>query len=165
MSFQAVLTTIGLGKIAIALGGGASVNITELAIGDADTVPLAALTALGNEVWRDTINSIEIVSGHPEQVRIEGVVPVADGGWWMREAAAFDAAGDMILIARIPDSYKPDPAVDGAGITAYIRLVAELANIAEAFTLTVDSTSVMATRQHVEEASIGSLIFAWSHFA
>jgi len=165
MSFYAVLTTVGLNKIAAALAGGPSVDIAEIALGDVATVPDPALTALGNEVWRGSINSCDPVPGMPNRVRIEVIVPPADGGWTMREAGAFDADGDLILIARIPDSYKPDPALDGASKTEYVRLVAELTNIAEAFALSVDSTAVMATRQHVEEASVGSLIFAWSHFS
>jgi len=98
-------------------------------------------------------------------VLIEGQVPAADGGWTMREAGAFDAVGDMILIARIPDSYKPDPTADGASVVAYVRLTAEIANAAAAFSLSVDGSVVMATRAYVDDASVGSLLYTWSHFA
>lgn len=164
MAFSQVITTIGLGKIAAALAGGPQVNITEVAVGDAGTVPDPALTDLGNEVWRGDVNAIDVTPGNPNRVRVEGVVPIADGGWTMREAGAFDAAGDLILIARIPDTYKPDPGVDGAGVAAYIRLVVEVANAAAALTLTVDDSVIMASRLYVDESSIGSWLIAWERF-
>lgn len=165
MSFSQIITTVGLAKIAAALAGGAPVNITEIAVGDADTTPAVGLTALGNEVWRDDVNSVDPVAGDLSRVLIEGLVPVADGGWTMREAGAFDAAGDLILIARIPDTYKPDPVADGAGVAAHIRLTVEVANAAAAFTLTVDGSTVMATRAYVDDASVGSLLYAWRCFS
>ena len=165
MPFSQVITDIGLAKIAAALAGGAPVNITEVAVGDADTTPDPALTALGNEVWRGAVNAVDPVAGDPSRVRIEGEVPVEDGGWTMREAGAFDADGDLIIIARIPDTYKPDPGIDGAGVVAYIRLTVELANAVDAFSLIVDASLVMATRAYVDEASVGSLLYAWEHFS
>ena len=154
MSFSQIITSVGLAKIAAALAGGDPVDITEMAVGDADTTPAVDLTELGNEVWRGDVNLVAAVEGDPDQVRIEAIVPVEDGGWTMREAGAFDAEGDLILIARIPDSYKPDPAVDGAGVTAYLRLVVEIANAADALSLTVDDSTVMATKQYVDEAIV-----------
>lgn len=163
-AYSQVITTVGLAKIAAALAGGPPVEIVDVAVGDADTTPDPAATALGNEVWRGAVNSVDPVPADPSRVLIEAQVPVADGGWTMREAGAFDAAGDLILVARIPDTYKPDPGTDGAGVEAYLRFTVELANAADAFTLTVDGSTVMATRAYVDEASVGSLIFAWQHF-
>lgn len=164
MSFSQVITDVGLAKIAAALAGGPQVSITEVAVGDADTTPDPALTDLGNEVWRGDVNAVDQTPGNPNRVRIEGIVPVADGGWTMREAGAFDADGDLILIARIPDTYKPDPGVDGAGVAAYIRLVVEIDNAAGALALTVDDSVVLASRLYVDEATVGSLLYVWAHF-
>lgn len=164
MAYAQVLTDVGLAKIATALAGGDPVNITEVAVGDADTTPDPALTALGHEVWRGDVNAVDPVPADTSRVRIEALVPVEDGGWTMREAGAFDADGDLILIARIPDTYKPDPGVDGAGVAAYLRLTVEVANAVEAFALTVDGSLVMATRAYVDEASVGSLLYSWEHF-
>lgn len=163
-AYSQVLTDVGLAKVAAALGGGPSVEIVDVAVGDADTTPDPAATALGNEVWRGAVNSVDPVPADPSRVLIEAQVPVADGGWTMREAGAFDADGDLILIARIPDTYKPDPGTDGAGVAAYLRLTVEVANAIEAFALTVDGSVVMATRAYVDEASVGSLLYAWEHF-
>lgn len=165
MSSSQVITTIGLAKIAAALAGGPRVVIQDVAVGDADTVPDPSLTALGNEVWRAVVNSVDQTPGDPNRVRVEGVVPIGDGGWWMREAGAFDTAGDMILIARIPDAYKPDPDVDGAGLVAYIRLIVEIANAIDALSLTVDDSVVLASRLYVDEACVGSLLYLHEHFS
>lgn len=164
MRFSQVLTTVGLDKIAAALAGGPAVHIAEVAVGDADTTPAAELTELGNEVWRGDVNTVDPVPADPSRVRIEAIVPVEDGGWTMREAGAFDADGDLILIARIPDTYKPDPGTDGAGVSACIRLTVEVANAAAAFALTVDDSTVMATREYVDGVSAGSLLYSWEHF-
>ena len=64
----------------------------------------------------------------------------------------------------IPDTYKPDPEADGAGVATYLRLTVEVANAAEAFAPTVDDSTVMATRAYVDEASVGSLLYSWEHF-
>jgi len=165
MSFSQLITTVGLAKIAAALAGGDAVNITEVAVGDADTTPAVGLTSLGNEVWRGAVNSVAPVAADTSRVLVEAKVPSASGGWTMREAGAFDADGDLIIVARIPDSYKPDPSTDGASVAAYIRLTAELANAADAFTLTVDDSVVMATREYVDDASVGSLLYAWRSFS
>ena len=164
MAFSQVLTDVGLAKVAAALAGGDPVNITAVAVGDADTTPDPALAALGHEVWRGAVNAVDPVAADLSRVRIEAVVPVEDGGWTMREAGAFDATGDLILIARIPDTYKPDPATDGAGVAAYLRLTVEVANATEAFMLTVDDSVVLATRAYMDEASVGSLLYAWENF-
>jgi len=156
-AFSQVVTTIGLAKIAAALAGGDPVEITEVAIGDADTTPAVGLTDLGNEVWRGDVNTVDPVEGDLSRVLIETIVPAADGGWTMREAGAFDYDGDMILIARFPDAYKPDPLVDGASVVAYLRLTVEVANAAAAFTLTVDASTVMATRGYVDDTAVDPL--------
>ena len=164
MSSQ-VLTSIGLAKIAASLAGGPKVTITELAVGDADTMLDPALTALGNEVWRGDVNAVDQTPGDPDRVRVEGVVPVADGGWTMREAGAFDAAGDLILIARIPDTYKPDPSTDGAGVVAYLRLIVAIAGAAAALDLSVDASVLLASRLYVDDACGGSLLYLQEHFS
>ena len=157
MASSQCITTIGLAKIAAALAGGPPVSITEMAVGDADTAPAPALTALGNEQWRGAVNSVDPDPADASRVFIEAEVPVAVGGWTAKEAGAFDAAGDLILIARIPDAYKPDPAVDGAGLVLYICLIAKIANAVDAFALSVDSTIIMATRAYVDD-SIGAVL-------
>ena len=149
MSFTQVITSVGLAKIAAALAGGPLVNITEIAVGDADTTPVVGLTALGNEVWRGAANLV--AEATPDRVRVEATIPVDEAeGYTLREAGAFDAAGDLILVARIPDTYKPDLVADGASVTVYLRLTVEIANAATALTLTVDPSTVLATKDYVD---------------
>jgi phage-related tail fiber protein len=168
MSFLQCLTTVGLAKVAAALAGGPAVDITHVAVGSVLPATLAAMqamVALGAEVWRGAVSSVDPVPGDLDHVRIEAVIPVVDGGWTIREAGAFDAAGDLILVAQMPETYKPDPGTDGAGSAVYVRLNVELANVTSALTLTVDATSVMATRAYVDDASVGSVLRMWEQFA
>jgi len=165
MAFLQLITTVGLAKIANALAGGYPLEITEVAVGDVATLPDVAAVALGNEVWRGAVNSVEVAPGTTDKVRVEATIPVGDGGWTMREAGAFDSEGDLILVALIPETYKPDPGVDGASVAAYIRLNVAIANAADALTLTADPSVVLATRLYVDEDTIGSKLYAFSHFS
>jgi phage-related tail fiber protein len=165
MAYSQVITDVGMAKIAAALAGGPKVLLTEIAVGDADTLPVSTLTALGHEVWRDSANVVEVDPADPNRVLVEAKIDVADGGWTMREAGAFDADGDLILIARIPDAIKPDPGTDGAGVAAYIRMAVECTDAGDALTLTVDDSVIMATRVYVDDRTVGSLLYAWQHFS
>ena len=81
MSCSQVITSVGLAKIAAALAGGDPVDITEVAVGDADTTPAVDLTELGNEVWRGDVNLVAAVEGkrslHPPDAASLGRVHAA----------------------------------------------------------------------------------------
>ena len=156
------ITPTGLTKIADALAFGYLIHATRIGVGSGEIAHGAV--ALVSQQWSGTINAVDVVSGDPSRVRVEALVPAAIGGWTMKEACIYDSDGDVIAVARIADTYKPDPAVDGASVVAYIRLVVEIANAGDAFILTVDHSIVLATRLYVDERVPGSLLYSWEHF-
>src|SRR5262245_25746828 len=108
--YFAIVTNIGQAKLAASMAGGPAVTITHLAIGDgggADTNPTAADTELVNEVWNTGVDSVEVDPENPSAVIVTAIIPINAGGWWMREFGIFDAAGDMLAVARPVSQYKP----------------------------------------------------------
>ncbi len=151
--YYTLLTSLGAAKLANAHVTGTAVQLTELAIGDgldgAAYAPSEDQTALENEVWRAGINDIRTGTDNPNWLVIEGVVPEASGGWYVREVGIFDADGDLFAIGKYPVTYKPALA-EGSGKDLLIRMVLEISNAADV-TLKIDPAIVLATRDYVDE--------------
>ncbi|MQX37869.1 phage tail protein [Roseospira navarrensis] len=148
--FRVYQTDTGRAKIANALVYGQPVEITHMAVGDgggADIVPDTAMTALVRETYRSAIETLEVDANNPAWVTIQMVIPSTVGGWYVREVGLFDAAGDLIAIARYPSSYKP-VVEEGAAKDMTIKLVLEVSNSA-AITLIADTSVIVATRPWV----------------
>ena len=70
-SYYTLLTPTGLAKVANAQLTNSKVEITQVAVGDANGtgyLPTGAETALKREVWRGSIASIEIDSQNPNWI-------------------------------------------------------------------------------------------------
>jgi phage-related tail fiber protein len=163
-AYYTILTTLGLQRLAEAQMSGVPLIFTEFAVGDGDgaaITPAVGMTALVSEVWRGDVNLVEISSDAPTTVRIEGLIPSSDGGFTIREAGLFNAAGELIAVASYPPVYKPTPA-EGVTAEEYIRILIEYAAV-EAVALTTDPDVVTATRAYVEDMTAGGL-WLWENF-
>ena len=151
--YYTLLTALGGAKLANAHVTGTPVQLTEMAIGDgldgAAYAPSEDQTALQNEVWRAGINDIHTDADNANWLVIEGVVPEASGGWYVREVGIFDADGDLFAIGKYPETYKPMLA-EGSGKDLLIRMILEISNTADV-TLKIDPAIVLATRDYVDE--------------
>jgi phage-related tail fiber protein len=78
----------------------------------------------------------------------ELVIPSEEGGWTIREAGVFDAAGDLFAVGNLPETYKPQIA-EGSAAELRVRLIMEVSNTA-AVELKVDPTVVLASRGYVD---------------
>jgi hypothetical protein len=160
MTYTALLTTLGLAKIADALANDTSVNITTGKIGDGNgnpVTPNASWTDLVREVYSDTLTHIDVDPGDSSRVFAELVVPADEGGWTIREVGLYDTEGDLIAVAAFPAVYKPT-AAEGATLDLIIRLVLDVSN-ASAITLQVDTSIIVASRSWVEaNFSLAALI-------
>lgn len=151
MAYTALLTTLGLAKIADALANDTSVNITTGKIGDGNgnpVTPNASWTDLVREVYSDTLTHIDVDPGDSSRVFAELVVPADEGGWTIREVGLFDDDGDLIAVAAFPAVYKPT-AAEGATLDLIIRLILDVSNTS-AITLQVDTSIIVASRSWVE---------------
>lgn len=155
-TFYTVVTDIGAAKLAAAIANVQPLELTHFAVGDGGADgpegaydPVKTQTTLNRERHRVQINDIRIDVANAAWLVVEAVIPATVGGWWIREAGIFDADGDMIAIAKYPESWKPVLS-DGVGKDFLLRIVFEHSNIA-AVTLNIDPAVVVATRDHVSE--------------
>ncbi|MGR7949611.1 phage tail protein [Alcaligenes sp. RM2] len=148
--YFAILTEIGEAKHQNAAVLGVKVNYATMAVGDGNgavPTPDRKQRKLVNQIRREAINRASIDPENPSQIIVEQVIPEGDGGWWIREAGVFDDAGDLIAVASLPPTYKPQMA-EGSGRTQVIRIVLLLSN-ASVVSLKIDPAVVLATRQDV----------------
>jgi len=161
-----VWTAAGLAKRAIAIGGGAKVQLTQMALGDGGgvvPVPNPAQVALVNEVARYSLNSLAVVPPGGTIVQAEAICPAGDGPFWIREVGLYDFAGDLLVVGNTPETEKI--AVGGGALNAvYVRVPFDVVNPALAVTLIVDPAVVMASREYVDEWAALAQHYAWLNF-
>lgn len=118
MSYQLVVTNVGLTKLANANIEGTQLQLTQFGVGDGVITPDPSMTALESEQYIGDINRIETTDG---VIIADLVVPDTVGGWFIREAGIYDADGDLFAIANVPVTYKVAPA-EGSAKSVQIRL-------------------------------------------
>lgn len=164
-TYFAILTTLGVTRLAEAIATSTPLVFYRVAVGDGNGSPItpsAGMTALVHETARVPVNNVETSPDEPTIVRVEGVVPSATGGFTIREAGLFNFANELIAIASYPPIYKPTPA-DGVTVEEYIRILLTPANVA-AIALTVDPSVITATRLYVDDKTAGGLAL-WEDFS
>lgn len=163
-AFFSIVTTLGLQRLAQAQQSGTPLIFRYVAVGDGDgsaITPDASMTELVNERARVLVNSVEISQDDPTAIRIQGIIPSGTGGFTIREAGFFNAAGELIVVASYPPTYKPSPS-DGVLVQEYIEGQIQYAAV-EAVALTVDPNVIVATRLDVDDAT-GGMLFLWERF-
>ncbi|WP_231708948.1 phage tail protein [Pseudomonas denitrificans (nom. rej.)] len=158
VTYYALLTTIGAGKLANATALGTTLKITQLAVGDGGgnvPTPDASRTQLVNEVRRAPLNRLSIDPANSAQIIAEQVIPEDVGGWWIREMGLYDEAGALIAYANCAPSYKPQLA-EGSGRTQTVRIVLIVSNAASV-ELKIDPSVVLATREYVDNSIVTAL--------
>lgn len=150
--FYSLVTEIGKAKIANAAVLGEKVKITHLAVGDSGGnyyEPTETQTALVSEVWKGAVGTIKIDSVNKNWVVIETLIPSNIGGFTIREAGLYDEAGDLLVIAKYPATYKPI-AEQGTIKELILRQIFEVSN-AESVTLKIDPAVTIATKKELTE--------------
>ncbi|MFS2124693.1 phage tail protein [Pseudomonas sp. Pseusp97] len=158
VTYYALLTTIGAGKLANATALGTTLKITQLAVGDGGgnvPTPDASRTQLVNEVRRAPLNRLSVDPANSAQIIAEQVIPEDVGGWWIREMGLYDEAGALIAYANCAPSYKPQLA-EGSGRTQTVRIVLIVSNAASV-ELKIDPSVVLATREYVDNSIVTAL--------
>ncbi|QDQ87651.1 hypothetical protein FMZ60_08650 [Alcaligenaceae bacterium SJ-26] len=151
-TFFAILTAIGEAKHQNAALLGQKVEYATMAVGDGNgevPMPKRDQLRLVNELRSAPINTAEIDPANPSQIIIEQVIPETVGGWWIREAGIRDLDGDLIAVANIPPTYKPQMA-EGSGRTQVIRIVLLLTDVS-VVSLKIDPAVVLATRKYADD--------------
>lgn len=149
-TYYTLLTAVGQAKLTNALANGTTVSLTQIAVGDGNgnpVTPTEARTALVREVYRGAINSLAVDGSNPNWLVAEMAIPMASGGWTIREIGLYDVDGTLIAYGNFPDSYKPVLA-EGSGKEVLVRMYLET-SATSAVQLLIDPTVVLASRAWV----------------
>lgn len=150
--YGSIVTEKGKEKITKAILEGTKVNITEFAAGDGGGSyyqPTEKQTALKGEKWRGNIQESKVNADSPNIIEIIGVIPPEKGGFTIREMGAFDADGNLIVIANTPDTEKVI-ITSGAAGEVKLTIYMEISN-AEIIELKVDPYTVSATKADLDK--------------
>ncbi|EFS7693539.1 phage tail-collar fiber domain-containing protein [Escherichia coli] len=149
--FFAILTNQGAARLANAVALGTKLNLTQMAVGDANgtlPTPDPAQTKLINQKRIASLNLLTVDPANTSQIIAEQIIPENEGGFWIREIGLYDDAGVLIAVANCPETYKPQ-LQEGSGRTQTIRMIL-IVSSTSAITLKIDPSVVLATRQYVD---------------
>ncbi|EOX6257382.1 phage tail protein [Escherichia coli] len=152
VKYYAILTNQGAARLANATMLGSKLNLTQMAVGDANGVlptPDPAQTKLINQKRIAPLNLLSVDPNNQSQIIAEQIIPENEGGFWIREIGLYDDEGVLIAVANCPETYKPQ-LQEGSGRTQTIRMILVVTNT-EAITLKIDQSVVMATRKYVDD--------------
>ncbi|WP_215472040.1 tail fiber protein [Escherichia coli] len=152
MKYYAILTNQGAARLANATMLGSKLNLTQMAVGDANGVlptPNPAQTKLINQKRIAPLNLLSVDPNNQSQIIAEQIIPEDEGGFWIREIGLYDDKGVLIAVANCPETYKPQ-LQEGSGRTQTIRMILVVTNT-KAITLKIDPSVVLATRKYVDD--------------
>ncbi|EHT4078812.1 phage tail protein [Escherichia coli] len=152
VKYYAILTNQGAARLANATMLGSKLNLTQMAVGDANGVlptPDPAQTKLINQKRIAPLNLLSVDPNNQSQIIAEQIIPENEGGFWIREIRLYDDEGVLIAVANCPETYKPQ-LQEGSGRTQTIRMILVVTNT-EAITLKIDPSVVLATRKYVDD--------------
>ncbi|CTR78265.1 phage tail protein [Escherichia coli] len=152
VKYYAILTNQGAARLANATMLGSKLDLTQMAVGDANGVlptPDPAQTKLINQKRIAPLNLLSVDPNNQSQIIAEQIIPENEGGFWIREIGLYDDEGVLIAVANCPETYKPQ-LQEGSGRTQTIRMILVVTNT-EAITLKIDPSVVLATRKYVDD--------------
>ncbi|MUM97313.1 phage tail protein [Escherichia coli] len=152
VKYYAILTNQGAARLANATMLGSKLNLTQMAVGDANGVlptPDPAQTKLINQKRIAPLNLLSVDPNNQSQIIAEQIIPENEGGFWIREIGLYDDEGVLIAVANCPETYKPQ-LQEGSGRIQTIRMILVVTNT-EAITLKIDPSVVLATRKYVDD--------------
>ncbi|HDK2200854.1 TPA: phage tail protein [Escherichia coli] len=152
VKYYAILTNQGAARLANATMLGSKLNLTQMAVGDANGIlptPDPAQTKLINQKRIAPLNLLSVDPNNQSQIIAEQIIPENEGGFWIREIGLYDDEGVLIAVANCPETYKPQ-LQEGSGRTQTIRMILVVTNT-EAITLKIDPSVVLATRKYVDD--------------
>lgn len=153
--YFAILTNQGAAKLANATMLGTKLNLTQLAVGDANgtlPTPDPAQTKLIKQKRIAPLNLLTVDPDNTSQIIAEQIIPENEGGFWIREIGLYDDDGILIAVANCPETYKPQ-LQEGSGRTQTIRMIL-IVSSTSAITLKIDPSVVLATRKYVDDKVI-----------
>lgn len=150
--FFSLITDVGKAKFANAIALGKKVELSSMAVGDGngDYYEISEKqTQLKNKVWEGALTKVFISEDSQNEILVESYIPTDVGGFYIREAGLYDKDGDLIAVAKHPETYKPAGEF-GAYKDITIRIIITLSNAANVV-LKVDPSVVVATQKDLQD--------------
>lgn len=150
--FFSLITEIGKQKITNAVALGKKVELSNLCLGDGDGGYYEiseSQTALKNQVWEGGLTRVVVGQKNKNEILAEAYIPTDVGGFYIREAGIKDKDGDLIAIAKHPETFKPIGEF-GAYKDITIRMILSFSNAANVV-LKVDPSIVVATQKDLQD--------------
>lgn len=153
--YGGLLTDIGAAALIAASEAGKKWQPTHMLIGDAggapgetaDPIPSAAQTKLIRQRYRAQLNRLFVSEQSANVLIAELVLPMAIGGFWIREIGLEDADGKFVAVANCPPSFKAS-VESGSARTQTIRVQIIISGM-EHVELIIDDGIVYATQDWV----------------
>ena len=153
--YLAILTNQGAARLANAAALGTKLNLTQMAVGDANgtlPTPDPAQTKLINQKRIAPLNLLTVDPANTSQIIAEQIIPENEDGFWIREIGLYDDDGILIAVANCPETYKPQ-LQEGSGRTQTIRMIL-IVSSTSSITLKIDPSVVLATRKYADDKAI-----------
>lgn len=150
--FYSLVTKIGQASFANALALDQKVAFGTFAVGDGGGSvydPSEDQTELKHEVWSGKITSLTIGENNPNELIVETYIPSNKGGFTIREFGIKDSDGNLLVVGKHPETYKP-VAADGTAKDITLRVILVISNASEVI-LKIDPSVQVATRQDLEK--------------
>ncbi|AWX15595.1 hypothetical protein CEP48_05145 [Mergibacter septicus] len=149
--FYTLLTVKGEQVFAQAINEQRTIQITKLGVGDGNgqfVQPYRTQRSLVNEIRREEVTSIRVNPNNLNQIIIEQRIPENIGGFYIREIGIYDNEDNLIAVGNYPETFKSELR-EGSGQSLLLRVVISVAS-ADSVELKIDSSTVFATREDVE---------------
>ena len=155
--YYTIVTNKGTEKIAKMIATGQKITLDKMKFGDSNGVyyePSVKQTALKNVKYECQVNTIkvenlDINNTIKNVIKVEGIIPASEGGFYIREVGVFDSDGDLIAVGKYSESYKPTPS-EGTAKELIVRLVLDVDTI-ENVNLSVNANLSIVTKEELAE--------------
>lgn len=128
--YYTIITDIGKQKISNAILVNGKLNINKMFIGDgngSNYEPSESQTSLVNKVYEADVISVSIDTNNDSYVVVQAIIPPDVGNFFIRELGLVDADGDLIALAKFPETYKP--IMDSGSVKeVVIKMIIKVAN-------------------------------------
>ena len=149
--FYSKVTKVGQAVMANALAFNKKIEFGDFVVGDgggSTYEPEDNQQSLKNQVWSGPVGSVSVGEKNPNEVIIDAYIPSSDGGFTIREFGIKDKSGNLLIVGKHPETYKP-VAVDGTAKDLKIRVILNISN-AENVIIQIDPSVALLTEKDLD---------------
>lgn len=149
--FYSKVTKVGQAVMANALAFNKKIEFGDFVVGDgggSTYEPDDNQQSLKSEVWSGAVRSVSVGEKNPNEVIIDAYIPSSDGGFTIREFGIKDKSGNLLIVGKHPETYKPI-AVDGTTKDLTIRVILNISN-AENVIIQIDPSVALLTEKDLD---------------